>query len=163
MSDLEPCPVCRNKPSHPIKLPCNHIFCFLCAKGSILHNQKCPLCRQHISLSFLNNPQLVQTESISENTHLDNDYHWFYEGHNGWWLYDEQTSKEIENAFQQKELFIEVLIAGYIYIIDLEQMVQYRKGMPNKLRKIQRAKTDTNVKGIAGLRTHPHSRSNLVQ
>lgn len=27
------CPVCLQPFSHPIKLPCSHVFCYLCAKG----------------------------------------------------------------------------------------------------------------------------------
>lgn len=129
------------------------IFCFLCAKGAILQNPKCPLCRTNISPSFLNNPHLIQTESIPEITDLNIEYHWFYEGYDGWWLYDKQTSTEIENAFQNQEPFVELLIAGFIYVIDFEEMAQYRKEVPGKVRKIQRAKTDPKIKGIAGLKT----------
>ncbi|KAH7642179.1 wwe domain containing protein [Dermatophagoides farinae] len=122
MANLEPCPVCLNQPTYPTKLPCSHIFCFLCAKGAILPTHKCPLCRRHISPSFFNNPELIQTESTLEVASLSSiDYHWFYEGYNGWWLYDEQTSNDIETAYQNEELFVEVLIAGFIYVIDFEK------------------------------------------
>ena len=30
------CAVCLQPSIHPVRLPCNHIFCFLCVKGTIL-------------------------------------------------------------------------------------------------------------------------------
>ena len=40
-----------------------------------------------------------------------------YEGRNGWWLYDERTSQEIEKSFKNNELRCELLIAGFLYIV----------------------------------------------
>ena len=33
---------------------------------------------------------------------FEGQYHWYYEGKNGWWLYDVQTSMEIERQYQNK-------------------------------------------------------------
>ena len=40
-----------------------------------------------------------------------------YEGRNGWWLYDERTSQEIEKSFKKSDQRCELLIAGFLYII----------------------------------------------
>ena len=40
-----------------------------------------------------------------------------YEGRNGWWLYDERTSQEIEKSFKKADQRCELLIAGFLYII----------------------------------------------
>ena len=44
-------------------------------------------------------------------------WQWMYEGRNGWWLYDERTSQEIEKSFKNNELRCELLIAGFLYIV----------------------------------------------
>ena len=31
-SNVDPCPICFETPLYPIKLPCDHTFCYLCAK-----------------------------------------------------------------------------------------------------------------------------------
>ena len=40
------CPVCLDDIASDkcVKLPCNHVFCFLCAIK--VHNRRCPMCRQ---------------------------------------------------------------------------------------------------------------------
>ena len=40
-----------------------------------------------------------------------------YEGRNGWGLYDERTSQEIEKSFKKADQRCELLIAGFLYII----------------------------------------------
>ena len=34
------CAVCLQPSIHPVKLPCNHIFCFLCVKGVTIQSQR---------------------------------------------------------------------------------------------------------------------------
>lgn len=76
----------------------------------------------------------------------DHKFRWYYEGVGGWWEYDERTSVEIENYQNQLEdstgdslpASFELLIAGFIYIIDLENHVQYRRGYPTRRRRIKR-------------------------
>jgi E3 ubiquitin-protein ligase RNF146 len=44
----------------------------------------------------------------------------------GWWEYDERTSRELEAAFRDRKREIELLVAGFIYVIDLVNMTQVR-------------------------------------
>ena len=95
-------------------------------------------------------------------------WQWMYEGRNGWWLYDERTSQEIEKSFKNNELRCELLIAGFLYIVgklalikwvlsksflsDFEHMLQYRRNDPSRRRKIKRDASSAPKKGVAGLR-----------
>ena len=73
-------------------------------------------------------------------------FRWYYEGVGGWWEYDERTSIEIEKYHQSRRednvasvpAAFELLIAGFIYIIDLDNRVQYRRGVPTRRRRIKR-------------------------
>jgi len=72
-------------------------------------------------------------------------FRWYYEGVGGWWEYDERTSTEIEKYQNHRECNLdsvpgafELLIAGFIYIIDLDNRVQYRRGYPTRQRRIKR-------------------------
>ena len=47
-------------------------------------------------------------------------WQWMYEGRNGWGLYDERTSHEIEKSFKNAEQRCELLIAGFLYIVGKE-------------------------------------------
>lgn len=49
------CPICMEALTLPCKLPCGHVFCFLCIKGTFNDSPKCSLCRRDISPSYLNN------------------------------------------------------------------------------------------------------------
>jgi len=82
----------------------------------------CPMCRAPIQPQVLNSPNLVEQNqslapSVSTNTttkeqqdHPVEDQrpistsHWFYQGRNGWWQYDQRTETEMEKAYQ---LFIQ--------------------------------------------------------
>ena len=163
------CAICLQNCVHPIKLQCEHIFCYLCAKGVANQSQTCPLCRQDISFSLIDHPNLVNSsdQNIS-NDDKTNDYSWFYEGRNGWWEYEERLVSEIEEAYQQSKndsltadngitsnnSLAQFLIAGYVYVIDFDRMVQYQKDNPNRQRKIRRDQKVNihNCKGVAGLR-----------
>lgn len=83
------------------------------------------------------------------------DYAWYYEGRNGWWQYDERTSRELEEAFAKGKKSTEMLIAGFLYVADLENMVQYRRNEHGRRRKIKRDVVDIPKKGVAGLRLDP--------
>lgn len=88
------CPVCIQRCVHPVKLPCGHIFCFLCMKGVALRNRNCALCRQPIPPSFLNDPELVDKSELDK---VSDDVKWFYQGRNhGWWQYEHRMEKELE-------------------------------------------------------------------
>lgn len=83
---------------------------------------------------------------------FDDGFQWFYEGQNGWWQYDDRTSIELERNYKSGESVFELLIAGFIYIIDLKAMVQFRRNDRTRKRRILRElATLPNKKGVAGL------------
>lgn len=47
--------------------------------------------------------------------------------HGGWWRYERRHEDEIEEAYQCGARCVDMLIAGSLYRIDLENMRQYRK------------------------------------
>ena len=173
------CAVCLQNCVHPVKLNCHHIFCFLCVKGVTTQGKRCPMCRREISPGYLDKPNLVtstaQNTLYTEKVNISNDdsFSWFYEGRNGWWEYEERAATELEVAYkkaidtgneQNSNLKFdcgksELLIAGILYVIDFEQMVQFRKHAPQKQRKIKRDKLQnvSDYKGVAGLRISVHS------
>lgn len=69
-------------------------------------------------------------------------------------MYDERTTTELENSFKAGKQEVELLIAGSLYKINLQDMVQCRRNEPNRRRAIKRELAVTQVpkKGIAGLR-----------
>lgn len=149
------CPVCLQSASFPVQLPCRHIFCFLCVKGVANRSKRCALCRQEIPADFFNEPKLLYENEIKEKskTIFDDGYQWFYEGRHGWWQYDERTSVELENRYKKGDKMFELLIAGFLYVIDLENMRQYRRNDQTRRRRIRRdLRTVPDIKGIAGLK-----------
>lgn len=147
-----------NKLQYPVILvPCGHTFCFLCVKG-IRNPKKCALCREEFSLDNIDS-RLVELEIANNNSPSSNEtsYHWFYEGRNGWWRYDNRTSVEIEEAHLNQEKTVNVQVAGYVYVIDFEKMLQFRQNGQSRKRKIKRELASTpkkdllNIKGVAGL------------
>ena len=166
------CAVCLQPSIHPVQLPCSHIFCFLCVKGVTIQSQRCPMCRREIPQSYLEHPTLLkQPESLADHAKESNEqpknkedsedetsepeYRWFYQGRNGWWEYDERTAQELEHHHKKGDKSCELLIAGFLYSIDFENMLQCRRNEPQRRRQIKRDLI-TNVadkKGIAGIRT----------
>ncbi|XP_022915742.2 E3 ubiquitin-protein ligase rnf146-like [Onthophagus taurus] len=148
------CAVCLQICVHPAQLPCGHIFCFLCIKGIANQSKKCAMCRQEIPRDFIEHPTLVNDEPIVDATeNFDGNYQWFYEGRNGWWQYDERTSKELESCYKSGERICELLIAGFLYVADMESMLQIRRNDPSRRRRIKRDLASIRKKGVAGLRT----------
>lgn len=147
------CPVCLQKCVYPVQLPCRHIFCFLCVKGVANRSKKCALCRQEVPVDFLNNPTLISENDLEISVSFDEGYQWFYEGRNGWWQYDDRTSVELESKYKTGNKVFELLIAGFLYIVDLENMVQYRRNDRTKKRRVRRDLSSIpGVKGVAGLK-----------
>uniref|UniRef100_T1JPD1 E3 ubiquitin-protein ligase n=1 Tax=Strigamia maritima TaxID=126957 RepID=T1JPD1_STRMM len=144
------CAVCLQPCVHPVQLYCGHIFCYLCVKGVANQSKRCAMCRQEIPPDFLNKPQLIEAENAG--TAFEDGCQWFYEGRNGWWQYDERTSTELETAFKKETRNCELLIAGFLYTIDFESMVQYRRNEPSRRRRIKRDFASIPKKGVAGLR-----------
>ncbi|XP_074604079.1 E3 ubiquitin-protein ligase rnf146-like [Brevipalpus obovatus] len=146
------CTICLEKCVQPVRLPCGHIFCFLCVKGLADIHQKCANCRQPIPADYFDNPDLVTDEQL-EIPLFDGQYQWFYEGKNGWWLYDPRTSEDLEDSFKYGAPQCQLLIAGHLYYIDFAKMIQYRSDEPRRIRRIKRSPLmQTCTKGVAGLR-----------
>lgn len=167
------CPVCLQPCFYPVKLPCGHIFCFLCIKGVVLRSRKCALCRHSLAVDYLENPTLIKvvdktnkeeketkTKEKADDETDEDDFVWYYEGRNGWWSYDEKTSLEVEKAFKSGQRSCTLLIAGFLYVVDFENMFQTRKNEPGRRRRIKRDKKDVESKGVAGIRILASSRSN---
>lgn len=111
------------------------------------------MCRRELADSYFEAPDLLEEISSDEVALYENSYQWFYEGRNGWWLYDKRASDDIEAAFKEGSPKCELLIAGYLYVIDFEKMMQYRRNEPLRQRHVKRDIPDSNqTKGIAGLR-----------
>ncbi|XP_072913437.1 E3 ubiquitin-protein ligase rnf146 isoform X1 [Hemitrygon akajei] len=146
------CAICLQTCVHPVKLPCKHIFCFLCVKGASWQSRRCALCRQEIPEDFLDKPALLSPEELKAASRGNGEYAWYYEGTNGWWQYDERTSTELEDAHIKGKKTIEMLIAGYLYVADLENMIQFRRNEHGRRRKMKRDVADIPKKGVAGLR-----------
>lgn len=150
------CAICLQSCVHPVQLPCHHVFCFLCVKGASWQSKRCALCRQEVPDDFLERPTLLSPEELKASAGgragAASDHAWYYEGRNGWWQYDERTSRELEDAFSKGKKTAEMLIAGFLYVADLENMVQYRRNEHGRRRKIKRDVLDIPKKGVAGLR-----------
>ncbi|XP_046397741.1 E3 ubiquitin-protein ligase RNF146 [Ischnura elegans] len=163
------CAVCLQSCIHPCRLPCGHVFCFLCIKGTVATAhpgsvRRCAMCRREIPPDFLDKPVLLcpvfpaapRDEASSTNPCAATEqepeaYLWFYEGRNGWWQYDERTGAQLEGAHERGEACCEVLICGSLYTIDLVNKVQRRKGTMGRVRRIKRDVASAEKKGIAGL------------
>ncbi|SPP76619.1 E3 ubiquitin-protein ligase rnf146 isoform X1 [Drosophila guanche] len=147
------CAICLQTCIHPARLPCGHIFCFLCIKGVAYKNRRCAMCRREIPSEFLDHPTLVNgIEDICVTRATEDGYQWYYEGRNGWWQYDDRTSQDIEEAFKKGEKSCSILVAGYVYVVDLEQLVQQRQNEPTRCRRVKRDLANIPKKGVAGLR-----------
>lgn len=123
-------------------------------KGAASKSRKCSLCRQVIPGNFFNHPTLESSSEESSKEPKETEvFEWFYEGRNGWWQYDPRTSVELEEAFN-KEVTKKhtILVAGFLYEIDFQSMIQFRQNDPNRQRKIKRDLSTIAKKGIAGLR-----------
>ncbi|XP_071486971.1 uncharacterized protein [Diadema antillarum] len=169
------CAVCLQSCIHPVELPCHHVFCFLCMKGASTQYRRCALCRQEIPQDFFSSPKLLylQEEERAEEEEVEEartavakeseeSYTWFYEGRNGWWEYEERTKAELEDSYRANKRTFELLIAGYVYVIDLDSMLQYRRSDPSRRRRIKRDLVSAPKKGIAGLKIKVKREENSV-
>ncbi|KAK7100022.1 E3 ubiquitin-protein ligase RNF146-B-like [Littorina saxatilis] len=151
--DSPDCAVCLQPSLHPVQLPCGHIFCFLCVKGAASRNRRCALCRQEIPPDFFLRPNLLRKDEVAPPVVFDEGYQWYYEGVNGWWQYDARTSLDLEAHHKKGDRACELLIAGFLYVIDFENMVQFRQNDRTKKRRIKRDLINIpGKKGIAGLK-----------
>ncbi|KAK6728091.1 hypothetical protein RB195_005627 [Necator americanus] len=114
-------------------------------------------------------PSIVQTDSGEEDKGepdsepqqvVQQRFYWLYKGRDGWWRFDPRLEKDIEAGRAVTPESTEIIICGYTYVLDFDQMVQYRKEFPRKTREIKRvsgeefrAMSDNGeVKGISGVR-----------
>lgn len=154
------CSVCLQPCLHPVKLPCSHIFCFLCVKGFAYRSRRCALCRREVSLEYFEKPVVVKVRQKQDEDsgnpespcHSKESYNWFYEGRNGWWQYDERASSILEEAFKSESRSCDLIIAGFLYLVDFSNMIQFRKTNPARCRRVKRDKVNADKKGIAGLK-----------
>ncbi|XP_038223455.1 E3 ubiquitin-protein ligase rnf146 [Zerene cesonia] len=150
---LEDCAVCMQKYNHPAKLPCDHIFCFLCVKGVMRRNHNCPMCRTPIPLDYLDNPVFInETENEIVNDFENEKYWWYYEGRDGWWSYDERSNDDLESDFNAGKTECKLLVAGAMYCVDFNTMIQFQLNDPGRRRKVKRDSIKHPSKGIAGIR-----------
>ncbi|CAF1613313.1 unnamed protein product [Didymodactylos carnosus] len=70
------CSVCLLSYVNPVRLPCGHIFCFLCTKGAANLNHSCALCRKPFPRQYFDRPDVVEvqtpTTATSAVTAIDN-------------------------------------------------------------------------------------------
>lgn len=149
------CSICWiDPPTNAVKVDCNHIFCFLCIKSAASFTKKCPLCRADITTDFdVGQFELVGTVKLP-NPNRDGTF-WFYGGRKGWWMYDADTSSELENARQMGWKKVQRLIAGQVYVMNIAKGKQYQKGLKERSRSICCSRLDQldgSILGLAGLR-----------
>jgi len=70
-------------------------------------------------------------------------------------MYDQRTNDEIDQAFRQAERRVEILIVGQLYVIDFENMQQYRLNDTQRRRRIKYDLISAPKKGVAGLKLDP--------
>jgi E3 ubiquitin-protein ligase RNF146 len=168
------CSICLDPPVHPVKLPCSHMYCYLCAKGLVLCDRfqvapQCSLCRQDFQPSHLESSLVLQEASSALNNTppidvaaADQDYdiwQWFYQGNKGWWRFEERNNEDLEKSYLQGEQRFELLICGKLYTIDFVRMEQFQTQFPQRKRHIKRDLRSTSCKGVAGLVKTTKSRS----
>ncbi|KAG9509593.1 pncA, partial [Fragariocoptes setiger] len=151
------CSICYNDPpKNAVKLSCGHLFCFFCIKGSYENgNYRCPYCRAQIDESFFNTTNVSVIGGTQIPTANSDGSYWFYEAGQPrtWWMYDADTTKVIERAYSTGTQFFEVFIAGFTYVIDFQQMIQYRKDGDTRKRAVRRDRPQAldDIRGVAGL------------
>lgn len=59
----------------------------------------------------------------------------------------------MESAFSRGDRVFEILVAGFLYTIDFDKMVQQRRNDPSRRRRIKRDLASIPKKGVAGLKT----------
>ena len=102
-------------------------------------------------MQYFNSLQ-VRVKNTDSTEKAPGKYDWFYEGRNGWWQYDDHASTILEEAFSSEKRSCEIVIAGFSYLVDFENMVQFRKSHPSRRRRIKRDKVGVDRKGVAGLK-----------
>ena len=71
------CAICLQKCVHPVRLPCHHIFCFLCVKGAAHQSKKCAMCRREIPENYFDNPNLIEVVNDNAIPVFDDGFRWY--------------------------------------------------------------------------------------
>lgn len=149
---MEECPICYEHLINPITLACNHTFCYLCVKATLLRgNYSCPMCRAVVDESYLENAKTAVKHVTNQ------DVVWMYAGRtDGWWCYQSDHSSQIEQAYQENRKTFDIYILSILYRINFEALTQLNTAN-GAIRKIKRVThpEPTSVKGVAGLRYVP--------
>jgi len=164
------CSICLDVPVHAVKLPCSHMFCYLCAKGLILSRDPlsmnvkqalCSLCRQPFTADYLESKKVLQeavanlnsTPPLGPDPTLNDDdrWQWFYQGNKGWWRFERRNNEDLEKSYLQGDQSAQMLICGKMYTLDFVRMEQYQTNFPQRKRKIKRDLRSSQCKGVAGL------------
>ena len=67
-------------------------------------------------------------------------------------MYEHRVAEDLEKAFCANQDKIHVEISGFLYTVDLVNMVQYRDDRPDRKRQIKReGVTEDCIKGVAGI------------
>ena len=123
------CPICRYTLNIPIKLSCNHVYCYLCIKSTNEISNNCPYCSKTIDI------QLDKVTIKKQNLDIFNMKNlWLYSDkefvNKKWWLYDPVTNILIENLYNEyilddnKDVIFPISIAIKHYTIDFKNMKQ---------------------------------------
>ena len=67
-------------------------------------------------------------------------------------MYDQRTNDDIDRAFRDAERRVEILIVGHLYVIDFENMLQYRLNDTQRRRRIKYDLMSAPKKGVGGLK-----------
>jgi E3 ubiquitin-protein ligase RNF146 len=67
-------------------------------------------------------------------------------------MYDQRTNDEIDQTFRRGDRRLEILIVGHLYIIDFENMHQYRLNDTQRRRRIKYDLISAPKKGVGGLK-----------
>ncbi|KAL0871936.1 hypothetical protein ABMA27_004383 [Loxostege sticticalis] len=114
------------------------------------------MCRAQIPSDYLDHPVLLekvlQQEIPNENASEEVENQWYYEGRNGWWKYDERSNAELESAFNAGDADCALLLAGAVYTIDFQNMIQFRRNDPTRRRRVRRDTPTLPAKGVAGIK-----------
>lgn len=150
----EVCPICLEVPELPFSLPCGHKGHYNCFMG--IQNSSCPLCRASIPKELYRKAE-IDKDIFKETEKLL----WLYKTRSGagWWFFDADIAKEIEDSYQlylkdKEKKQINYIVRGKIYTIDFTSMIQtspqgakrdvYRRSADNDRR-------DFMILGVGGL------------
>ncbi len=154
------CSGCNKVARLPIVLDCNCTYCFLCLKDTIQSGGggKCNVCQTDITLDIDN----VSEDFRDTLENLVNTPVWLYcsNSMDGWWMYDIDISKSIENCYTSNLPTCSFTVGAQTYRVMYSTMLQTLVSIGNqspKQRQIKRVVFTSNmidqlnIKGISGI------------